>query len=136
MKKFSEKDPDGRKLFRPADIIPIILLLAAPLIYFFAGAAAENDGAYAEISCGGEIIGTVDLDINGVYSYPRTGEMEFTVSDGGIWVSKSDCPDKICMNTGRLCRAGETAVCVPNKVVVTVRGKNGKDAEDIDGFVR
>ncbi len=136
MKKFSEKDPDGRKLFRPADIIPIILLLAVPLIYFLVGAAAENDGVYAEISCGGEIIGTAALDINGVYSYPQTGEMEFTVSDGGICVSKSDCPDRICMMTGRLCRAGETAVCVPNKVVITVRGKNGKDTEDIDGFVR
>lgn len=133
MKKFSGKDPDGRKLFRPADIIPIILLLAVPLIYFISENVAENDGAYAEISCDGEIVGTVSLGINGVYSYPRTGEMEFTVSDGGIWVSKSDCPDKICMDTGRLCRAGDTAVCVPNRVAVTVCGESD---EDIDGVVR
>ena len=122
-----------RKLLGPLDIIPIVILLAAPIIYFLAGAASGKDGAYAEISRDGEVIAAVSLDTDGVYSFPQTGEMEFTVSEGGITVSKSNCPDKICMGTGKLCRAGDTAVCVPNRVVVTVYGESGGD---VDGVVR
>ncbi len=133
MKRNPDNITSGRKLFRPADMIPIIILLAVPIIYLIAAAASEHDGVYAEISCGGEIVGTVSLDKDCVYSYPLTGEMEFTVADGGIRVSKSDCPDKVCMGAGLLSRAGDTAVCVPNKVVVTVMGKSD---EDIDGVVR
>ncbi len=120
-----------RKLFRLQDIIPIVIMLAVPIVYFLA--ASGKDGAYAEISRDGEVIAAVPLDSDGVYSYPQTGEMEFTVSGGGITVSKSDCPDKICMETGKLCRAGDTAVCVPNRVVVTVYGESGGD---VDGVVR
>ena len=39
-----------------------------------------------------------------------------------IWVESSPCKDKICMRTGKLCRAGESAVCVPLKTVVSIKG--------------
>lgn len=112
-------------------MFPIIILIALPIAYFLA--APRNNGTYAEISCNGELIASVSLDKNGVYSYPMTGDMEFTVSDGGICVSKSNCPDKVCMDAGMLSRAGDTAVCVPNRVVVTVYGQMDGD---IDGVVR
>ncbi len=133
MKDHTVKNTDERKLFRPSDMILIVILLAAPIIYFLAAEASGNNGTYAEISHDGEIIASVALDTDGVYSYPSAGEMEFTVADGGIRVSKSDCPDKVCMGAGKLCRVGDTAVCVPNRVVVTVHGERGGD---VDGVVR
>lgn len=133
LKKDPGKNTDGRKLFRPSDMIPVIILLAVPVIYFLAGAVSENDGAYAEISRDGEVVAAVPLGMDGVYSYPLTGDMEFTVSDGGIRVSRSNCPDKTCMETGRLCHTGDIAVCVPNRVTVTVCGE--KDG-DVDGVLR
>ena len=42
--------------------------------------------------------------------------------NGEIWVESSPCKDKICMRTGKLCRAGESAVCVPLKTVVSIKG--------------
>ena len=42
--------------------------------------------------------------------------------NGEIWVESSSCKDKICMRTGKLCRAGESAVCVPLKTVVSIKG--------------
>lgn len=41
---------------------------------------------------------------------------------GAAWVSQSDCPLHICMRMGKISRAGEVVVCVPNRVVVRIEG--------------
>ena len=40
----------------------------------------------------------------------------------------SDCPDKICLHTGDLTMARQTAVCSPNRVVLLVEGAGDLDA--------
>ena len=32
----------------------------------------------------------------------------------------SDCPDKVCIHNGWLSREGEQAICLPNRVSVTL----------------
>ena len=41
--------------------------------------------------------------------------------DGAHFVS-SPCPDKICVNRGIIKRAGESAVCLPQRVSVRIEG--------------
>ena len=36
--------------------------------------------------------------------------------------AQSDCPDQVCVRTGTLTRAGQLAVCLPNRVVVRLIG--------------
>lgn len=36
--------------------------------------------------------------------------------------SASSCPDQVCVRTGTLTRAGQTAVCLPNRVIVRLSG--------------
>lgn len=36
--------------------------------------------------------------------------------------SESTCPDQVCVRTGTLTRAGQTAVCLPNRVIVRITG--------------
>ena len=33
----------------------------------------------------------------------------------------ADCPDKICVKTGKIKNKGEQIVCLPNKLVVKVK---------------
>ena len=42
-------------------------------------------------------------------------------------VRSSECPDKICVNTGTLRKAGESAVCLPARVVLRLEGDGGID---------
>ena len=44
------------------------------------------------------------------------------VHDGEIYFESSECPDKVCVKTGKLKRAGDTAACLPAKVVITLVG--------------
>ncbi|MEA5010941.1 MAG: NusG domain II-containing protein [Angelakisella sp.] len=42
------------------------------------------------------------------------------VKSGAVRFLESDCPDKICVNTGFLREDGDLASCLPNKVIVTI----------------
>lgn len=46
--------------------------------------------------------------------------------DGARFVS-SPCPDRICVDAGLLTRAGEAAVCLPQRVSVRLVGQDGLD---------
>lgn len=37
-----------------------------------------------------------------------------------IRVKSSDCPDKICVNTGYISKKGEQIVCLPKKLIIKV----------------
>ena len=46
------------------------------------------------------------------------------ISGGKVWVTDADCPDKTCVRTGVITRAGQSIVCLPNKVTVTISGES------------
>ena len=49
--------------------------------------------------------------------------------DGQIWFVSSSCANQTCVNTGRLTRAGDIAVCLPNRVIVKIEGTNTSDVD-------
>ena len=51
------------------------------------------------------------------------------IEDGRAWMQKADCPDGICTAHKPIFRDGESIICLPNQVVVTVVAK---DKEDMD----
>lgn len=60
----------------------------------------------------------------------------FELADGRIRFVDVDCPDKLCEGFGWLDSAGEIAVCMPNRVSVTVIERSGLSAEEEDGIVK
>ena len=50
------------------------------------------------------------------------------VKGDAIYFESADCPDKLCVSSGKLTRAGETAACLPDGVVITLVG--GSDTPD------
>ncbi len=46
------------------------------------------------------------------------------ISGGEVWVTDSQCRDGTCEHTGKISRAGQSIVCLPNGVVITVNGKS------------
>lgn len=50
------------------------------------------------------------------------GSVTLLFDGEGVSVIRSDCPDAVCVRTGRVTRAGESIVCAPLGVCVTVEG--------------
>lgn len=51
-----------------------------------------------------------------------------TVADGTAGFSSSECPDRLCVHTGRLHRAGSSAACVPAGITLRITGAGEVDA--------
>ena len=72
---------------------------------------------------------TVPLDEPREYRIESNGyTLIVEVVDGGISVSSSDCPDKICTDAPPLRRAGMSIVCLPARVVIFIEGDGDADA--------
>ncbi len=61
-------------------------------------------------------------------------KLTLVIEDGAAYVHQADCPDQVCVHTGRLTRSGDSAACLPAGVVLTVRGE--KDAAAPDAVAR
>ncbi len=117
------------KLFyRSVFIIIIAVLLAAVLLSV--PRLLGSDRLTAEIYVNGELERTVELsEVEKKYTFSLSTEpeVEITVGRNEIFFSKADCKDKLCINSGRLTAGGQTAACLPAKVVVSVRSDRDKN---------
>ena len=51
----------------------------------------------------------------------QTGKQAETL---GVRVLESDCPTQDCVHTGQISRAGQSIVCLPARIVITLVGTN------------
>ena len=105
------------------DIIVIASLLLLSAVVLIATTLSRRGGASVEVTVNGEVIGTYSLGTDAVYEL-NGGTNILTVSSGTAYMSYSDCPDHTCENTGRVRYVGETIVCLPNRITVTVVGES------------
>lgn len=55
------------------------------------------------------------------------GTNTLCIDEGSAWLKEADCPDQICVQTGKIRYAGQSIICLPHKVVVEI--KEVEDAE-------
>lgn len=120
------------------DVIIISLFVIAsfiPALIFTLQARADSGGYYVEIKVQGELYETRQLT-------GHTGREEIRIeTDLGVNIVEiieekvgmyeADCPDKVCYSPEYISRAGETIVCLPNRIVIEVKGEK-PDADDED----
>ena len=56
------------------------------------------------------------------------------IEKNGVTVVRSDCADKICVNTGKITKPGQTIVCLPARVSVELQGVTS--VNELDGVTR
>jgi hypothetical protein len=87
----------------------------------------ESGERSAVLTVGGEVVRLFSLSEDGApFEYSLTGraggEIVVRVEGGRIRLLRSDCPDGHCVRMGWLERPGESAVCLPNTLVLKVIG--------------
>lgn len=94
-----------------------------------------RQAAMAEIYYRSDLVETVDLSagVDKRFSIPQNKNVVFHVyADGSIRFEESDCPDKICIRTGRIRTVGESAACLPNQIILKIVSAKGRGASDLD----
>ncbi|MBR6407111.1 MAG: NusG domain II-containing protein [Clostridia bacterium] len=121
-------------LFKKSDLLIALAAAAAAVFFLLRLFVPQGGGLTAEISRDGKVIyekrlsGIADREI-----YTVGGDIVVVVAlyPDSAQIIESQCRDKICVNTGRLTRAGDTAVCLPARVSVTLKGEKASDEPDI-----
>ena len=120
----NEKDNnilESGKRKRKNDIIFISVLLSAVILmgacFFF----IRPEGEFVKVTVDKELFGEYPLseDIT-VEIRSGDGLNILVIKDGKAYVSEASCPDGICSAHKPISREGESIICLPNKVVVTV----------------
>ena len=94
------------------------LLAARPFL------AAKTAGELTvSISVDGETVERCALSAYEGGTYESRGyTLTVAVQNGAVRVSESDCPNQDCVHSGAISRAGQSIVCLPARVAVTLEG--------------
>ena len=123
----------GKKLFGRRDLVLLaVFLLIGGAALLFQLARPSAAGGVAEVSVGGELVAALPLSEDGemVVEGYGGGENTLVIRDGEADIVAATCPDGVCVRHRPVSREGESIICLPNRVVVTIRG--GKEAA-VDG---
>lgn len=110
-----------RKFIKKADIIFAAVILCV-CIFFLLWRSFSSDGVTAVIYADGREYERIELDEGVERTVTPVEGVVIRIKDGAVWFEGSDCPDELCVKTGKLRRAGDTAACLPNGIVITLEG--------------
>lgn len=119
---------------KKGDIIILAALLCIAALIFCALHFLTPGGDNVRIEVASKTVATLPLDEDATYNVEIGGKVTNTVEikDNQVEVTYADCPDKICKNHRAISKSGESIICLPNKVVVSIEGKNNQ----VDGEAR
>lgn len=123
---------EGRKLLSRRDLLVfgLIILLAAGVFLLL---RQGGGGVLAVVEVDGETVARRELaGLGGPETLTLTGaggvELVVEFTPDGARVASSTCPDQTCVRTGTLTHAGESAICLPGRVVVRLEAPQGDDS--------
>ena len=112
---------------KPMDALVVIIVVAfAVMTAAFVYGKNRGETLTATVKHRGRVAAQVALStlteekkitIDGQY------HLTVTLTKDGVSVTESDCPGQDCVHTGRITRAGQSIVCLPEQVIVTLEGK-------------
>ena len=129
-----EKETKSKHHIRNDMILIICLLLVAVIgmLYLF---RFRSRGDTVKVTVDGKLYGTYSLSQNITEDICTGDNGEYhnclVIHDGKAYIEKATCPDGICVAHSPIYRDGESIVCLPQRVVITVITQNDSDYPDI-----
>lgn len=120
------KSPELKPSKYDALVVLAVLLLAVALGARYWFAPADAGALTAVVSVDGVEVERLPID-DAERDYQNNGyTVHVAVTPDGVRVDHADCPTQDCVRTGVIFRAGQSIVCLPARVVITIVG--GGDA--------
>lgn len=109
----------------------ILLVCAIGAVYLF---CFRERGNTVTVTVDGKPYGTYALSqdlCEDIVADGKEGCNRLIVQNGKAYIETASCPDGICVSHAPIFRNGESIICLPNRVVVTVTTEHGADDPDI-----
>ncbi len=102
-------------------VIAAAILIALSVFLFFLPKATPTR-LFAEIKQNGVLIASLPLDTDTEYTITDNYVNTIKIEDHSAFFFFSDCPNNDCVRLGKLNKAGDIAVCLPNGVTLQIVG--------------
>lgn len=106
------------------DIILILIILIIAITLAVITSLFKTEGEYVKITIDDKVYGVYSIHDDTTLNLPTGNVLE--IKDDKVYMSKSTCPDKVCVQHTSISSEGENIICLPNKVVVLIC----KEADD------
>lgn len=116
-------------------IVAVIVLFIAGGLFLWQKTAFDASNGTVAVYLEKEKIGEFPLKENKTLELQGAdgGVNQLIIEDGEAWIAQADCPDGLCIRQGRISRTGQSIVCLPHKLVITVEGG---ELPETDGVLR
>ena len=122
---------DDIRRFGKKDIILIAVIIAASVIVAFIAFTTSHEGSTVVITVSGEEYGRYPIDTDRVITVDTgSGINEITINNGEAYVSYADCPQGICAHHKPVSRSGESIICAPHEVVISIESEDSEGGYD------
>ena len=84
------------------------------------------------VSEGGKVFGIYPLSQNRVIRVKGPiGTTVISIHDGEVAITSAPCPHKFCQKMGPIPRRGRIMVCIPNQIIVEIKGSKERGADAV-----
>ena len=112
----------GLSLMKRNDIflcLGVLLACGAAILLPF---LFRKSGQTAIVSIDGHLYGEYSLSTAQTIEIDG-GKNILIIENGSISMKHADCPDKLCLSQGKISLAGQSIICLPNRVAVEISGE-------------
>lgn len=119
-------------------LIVAVIIINVISLWLVKNVAFNQDSKYISVQVNGEEIKKIIFDKNMVgKQIPIETEYGYNlleIGDEKVRVIEADCPDKLDVKQGYISRVGEVIVCLPNRLVIEIKGTRAET--NVDGLSR
>lgn len=104
-------------------LIFVLLFLFAGSFFYIKKGFVETNSKYISVQVNGREIKKIKFGV-GKSKYPIRTEFGINVievDETGVRVIEANCPDKLDVKFGKINKAGQSIVCLPNRLVIEIR---------------
>ena len=130
----SRSSPNLKPTLWDALVVLAVIVLGAAVALFVYGGKKGNDALTCIITDHGQEVERINMSTLDDAEYIAVdGDYHLTVklSPDGVEVTDSDCPHQDCVHTAPIARVGQSIVCLPAQIVITLEGAPSPDAPDV-----
>jgi hypothetical protein len=124
--KNSSETKDSTKRMRRNSVVLILIIFALSIIAWFVSTSllSSETGEIAILKYGDGNIERVSLKTNREFEIKTNlGTNHLHIENGEISIEDASCKNKECIKQGAISHPGQTIVCVPNKLIMSIEGQ-------------
>lgn len=115
-------------------LIVVILLLIAGIGWLSINCFYNDEPGEVQVLIDGELTEEYSLNDEGEYEIITGDQINIIkINRGHVYMIEADCPDQLCIKQGKISKNGQSIICLPNKIVVTIVSD---DLDEVDAYAK